>query len=134
MVDSFSVGGKLYAAPANFATLLLYYNKDLLSKAGIAAPPKTMTELQDDAVKLSDGNGQYGIALADNATIQMWPVLIWSDGGDLIANKCSALADPKTVGTVEKWAGLIRDKKISPVGSTGQDADNLRPARASPPT
>ena len=125
VIDSFSVGGKLYAAPANYATLLLYYNKDLLTKAGIAAPPKTMTELQDDAIKLSDGNGQYGIALADNATIQMWPVLIWSDGGDLIANKCSALADPKTIGTVEKWSGLIRDKQISPVGSTGQDADNL---------
>lgn len=125
VVDSFSVDGKLYAAPANFATLLLYYNKDLLKTAGIAAPPKTMAELQDDAVKLSNGQGQYGIALADNATIQMWPVLIWSDGGDLISNKCSALADPKTVGTVEKWASLIRDKKISPVGSTGQDADNL---------
>ena len=125
VVDSFSVDGKLYAAPANFATLLLYYNKDLLKAAGIAAPPKTMTELQDDAVKLSNGQGQYGIALADNATIQMWPVLIWADGGDLISNKCSALADPKTVGTVEKWASLIRDKKISPVGSTGQDADNL---------
>jgi ABC-type glycerol-3-phosphate transport system substrate-binding protein len=125
VIDSFSVGGKLYAAPANYATLLLYYNKDLLSKAGIAAPPKTMTALQDDAVKLSNGNGQYGISLADNATIQMWPVLIWSDGGDLISNKCSALADPKTIGTVEKWSALIRDKKISPVGSTGQDADNL---------
>lgn len=125
VTDSFSVDGKLYAAPANYATLLLYYNKDLLKAAGIAAPPKTMTELQDDAVKLSNGQGQYGIALADNATIQMWPVLIWSDGGDLIANKCSALADPKTVGTVEKWSALIRDKKISPVGSTGQDADNL---------
>lgn len=125
VVDSFSVDGKLYAAPANFATLLLYYNKDLLAQAGIAEPPKTMAELQDAAVKLSDGNGQYGIALADNATIQMWPVLIWADGGDLIADKCSALADPKTIGTVESWAGLIRDKKISPIGSTGQDADNL---------
>ena len=129
IVNSFSVKGKLYAAPANFATLLLYYNKDLLKAAGIDAPPKTMQELQDDAVKLSNGSGQYGIALADNATIQMWPILIWSDGGDLIANHCSALADPKTIGTVEKWAGLIRDKKISPVGSTGQDADNLFAAR-----
>ena len=125
VVDSFSADGKLYAAPANFATLLLYYNKDLLAKAGIAAPPTTMAELQDDALKLSNGNGQYGIALADNATIPMWPVLIWSDGGDLIKDKCSALADPKTVATVEKWAALVRDHKISPVGSTGQDADNL---------
>lgn len=125
VIDSFSVNGKLYAAPANYATLLLYYNKDLLKAAGIAEPPKTMTELQDDAVKLSNGQGQYGIALADNATIQMWPVLIWADGGDLISNKCSALADPKTIATVEKWSSLIRDKKISPIGSTGQDADNL---------
>jgi ABC-type glycerol-3-phosphate transport system substrate-binding protein len=129
IVSSFSVNGKLFAAPANFATLLLYYNEDLLKAAGIDAPPKTMKELQDDAVKLSGGNGQYGIALADNATIQMWPILIWSDGGDLIVNKCSALADPKTIATVETWAGLIRDKKISPVGSTGQDADNLFAAR-----
>jgi multiple sugar transport system substrate-binding protein len=125
VIESFSVDGKLYAAPANYATLLLYYNKDLLEAAGIAEPPKTMAQLQDDAVKLSDGQGQYGIALADNATIQMWPVLIWADGGDLIASKCSALADPKTIGTVEKWSGLIRDQKISPVGLTGQDADNL---------
>ena len=124
VVDSFSADGKLYAAPANFATLLLYYNKDLLQKAGIAVPT-TMAELQDDALKLSNGGGQYGIALADNATIPMWPILIWSDGGDLIKDKCSALADPKTVATVEKWAGLVRDHKISPVGSTGQDADNL---------
>jgi multiple sugar transport system substrate-binding protein len=125
VTDSFTVDGKLYAVPANFATLLLYYNKDLLKAGGIAAPPKTMTELQDDAVKLSNGQGQYGISLADNATIQMWPILIWADGGDLIANKCSALDDPKTVATVAKWAGLIRDHQISPVGSTGQDADNL---------
>ena len=125
VLDAFTVDGKLYAAPANFATLLLYYNKDLLQGAGIAAPPKTMKELQDDALKLSNGKGQYGIALADNATIQMWPILIWADGGDLITDKCSALADPKTVGTVEQWAALIRDHQISPVGSTGQDADNL---------
>jgi multiple sugar transport system substrate-binding protein len=125
IVDSFSVNGKLYAAPANFATLLLYYNKDLLKGAAIDGPPKTMQELRDEATKLSDGHGQYGIALADNATIPMWPVLIWSDGGDLISKNCSALADPKTVGTVEKWAALVREKKISPVGSTGQDADNL---------
>jgi ABC-type glycerol-3-phosphate transport system substrate-binding protein len=55
----------------------------------------------------------------------MWPILIWADGGDLISSKCSALADPKTVATVQKWSDLIRQHQISPVGSTGQDADNL---------
>ena len=125
IVDAFTVNGKLYAAPANFATLLLYYNKDLLKAAGIAAPPTTMQQLQDDAVKLSDGNGQYGIALPDNATIPNWPVLIWADGGDLIQKGCSALASDTTIATVVKWAGLVRDHKISPVGETGQEAQDL---------
>ena len=31
----------------------LYYNKDLFKKAGITEPPKTMSELTDDAKKLT---------------------------------------------------------------------------------
>ena len=122
--DPFSVKGKLYAAPANFATLMLYYNKDLLDKAGIAVPT-TMKELQDDAVKLSNGNGQYGIALADHATIAMWPILIWADGGDLIQKGCSALDSKATLSTVTTWSKLIHDDKITPPGLAGQDADDL---------
>ena len=124
VTDSFSLDGKLYAAPANYATLLLYYNKDLLDAAGLEVPT-TIAEFQDDAVTLSDGNGQYGFAIPDNATIPNWPVLIWADGGDLIQDGCSALGSDATIGTVEKWAGLVRDDKISPVGSTGQEAQDL---------
>ncbi|MCU1556500.1 MAG: transporter substrate-binding protein [Microbacteriaceae bacterium] len=124
LTDPFSVNGKLYAAPANFATLMLYYNKDLLSKAGIPVPT-TMKELQDDAVKLSNGNGQYGIALADHATIAQWPVLIWADGGDLVKNKCSDLNSQATVDSVSTWSKLVRDHKITPTGLAGQDADDL---------
>ena len=39
-----TVDGTLYAVPANLATLMLYYNKALLSEAGISAPPATMDE------------------------------------------------------------------------------------------
>jgi multiple sugar transport system substrate-binding protein len=35
----------------------LYYNKTLLAKAGIAGPPKTMTELAEDAKKLTVRSG-----------------------------------------------------------------------------
>jgi ABC-type glycerol-3-phosphate transport system substrate-binding protein len=125
VADAFTVDGHLYAAPANFATLMLYYNRDLFAKAGIANPPTTMQELRDDAVKLT-GNGVYGIALADHETIAMWPILIWADGGDLVdAKNCSALSQPATVAAVDSWASLIAGKGISPVGQTGQGADNL---------
>lgn len=131
VIDGFTVDGKIYAAPANFATLMLYYNKDLLAQAGIASPPATMDEFRDAAVKLTkkDDSGktvQYGLAIADHQTIAMWPILIWAGGGDLLnAKGCSALETPETVAAVKSWADLIVGQGISPVGSTGQAADNL---------
>jgi multiple sugar transport system substrate-binding protein len=43
--------------PAMADTYGLYYNKSLLQKAGIASPPKTMTELADDAKRLTVRSG-----------------------------------------------------------------------------
>jgi multiple sugar transport system substrate-binding protein len=128
--SAFTVKGHLYAAPANWATLELYYNKAMFAKAGITKPPATMAELESDAVKLTVKSGstvkQYGIAIADHATIAMWPVLIWANGGDIqTANGCSALDTPQTVQAVSTWANLIVEDDITQVGLAGQDADNL---------
>ena len=124
ILDSMTIHGKIYAMPASFTTLMLYYNVKLLAAAGLQ-PPTTMTELQSDAVKLS-GNGKFGIALADNNTIAQWPVLIWADGGDIVnAKGCSSLGTAKTIASVTTWADLVRNKKITQVGLSGQDADNL---------
>jgi multiple sugar transport system substrate-binding protein len=124
VLDSMTVHGKIYAMPASFTTLMLYYNVKLLAAAGLQ-PPTTMTELQSDAVKLT-GNGNFGIALADNNTIAQWPVLIWADGGDIVnAKGCSSLGDAKTIASVTTWADLVRTKGITQVGLSGQDADNL---------
>ena len=42
----------------------LYYNKDLLAKAGISGPPKTISELYDDAKKLTQRNSDGSIKVA----------------------------------------------------------------------
>jgi len=122
-----TVDGSVYAVPANLATLMLYYNKALLSAAGISAPPTTMDEFRAAARQLTDSaKGQYGVALADHATIAMWPILIWADGGDVIGEDgCSALADPATIAAVESWASLVSADGVSPAGLTGADADSL---------
>ena len=49
-------GGKKCALPLLADTYGLYYNKTLFKKAGIASPPKTMSELMADAKKLTVRN------------------------------------------------------------------------------
>ena len=127
LTEEFTYDGKLYAVPANYATLSLYYNKKALSAAGIDKPPATLNEFKDAAKKLTKPGGkQYGLALADSETIQMWPVLQWLEGGDIVdARGCSVLQTPQGQASLEPWASLVANDKISPVGLTGAEADSL---------
>ena len=132
--SAFTVDGKLYAVPANLATLSLYYNKDMFAKAGIAAAPATEADFIADAKKLTVASGgkvsQYGLSLADNQTIQMWPILQWMSGGDIIGtNGCALINDPASVAALTQWSQLVSVDHISPVGQTGADADTLFAAR-----
>ncbi len=132
--SAFTVDGKLYAVPANLATLVLYYNKTMFAKAGITAPPATQAQFVTDVKKLTLGTGakptQYGLSLADNQTIQMWPILQWMNGGDILdAKGCSQLSKPASVAALTQWADLVMTNHISPVGQTGADADTLFSAK-----
>ncbi|MEV0273487.1 ABC transporter substrate-binding protein [Hamadaea sp. NPDC050747] len=133
VTTAFTIDGKLYAAPANMATLVLYYNKAMLTEAGVSEP-KTGDDLVNAAKKLTKMDGgkvtQYGISLADHATIQMWPILQWMNGGDIVdAKGCATVAEPASVQALQTWADLVAKDKVSPVGQTGADADTLFSAK-----
>lgn len=49
--------GKQYALPLTGDAYVLYYNKKQFTEAGIASPPKTMSELRADAEKLMKRSG-----------------------------------------------------------------------------
>ncbi|MEC3992437.1 ABC transporter substrate-binding protein [Actinacidiphila sp. DG2A-62] len=128
--SAFTVDGKLYAVPANMATLVLYYNKDMFAAAGITRPPATEAEFIADAKKLTTGSGgkpsQYGLSLADNNTIQMWPILQWMNGGDIVGQDgCAVVNSPASVAALTRWSQLVDKDHISPVGQAGADADTL---------
>jgi multiple sugar transport system substrate-binding protein len=134
-VDATDWQGTKYGVPMNFTTLLLYWNKDMFKAAGLdpEQPPQDWQEFQDAATKLTvDKNGdgkpeQYGIALADHATIAMWPILFWGNGGGVVSEDGSTatLGDPETIEAMEEWGTLVRKKSISPIGLAGADADKL---------
>ena len=127
-VDATKWDGVAYGVPMNFTTLLLYWNKDLFEAAGLdpETPPATGSEFADAAVQLT-GDGQYGLAIADNNTVPMWPILLWGNGGGVVSDDgtTSLLDAPETIEALEYWGGLVRDEGISPIGLAGADADNL---------
>lgn len=75
--------GKLYGLQPATNSIALYYNKKLLSAAGVT-PPKTWDELQAAAKKLTKGS-TYGFAMSNINTYEgTWQFLpfLWSNGGD----------------------------------------------------
>jgi ABC-type glycerol-3-phosphate transport system substrate-binding protein len=106
----------------------------MFAKAGISGPPKTEADFIADAKKLTITSGgktaQYGLSLADNNTIQMWPILQWMSGGDVIGkNNCASINDPASVTALTQWSQLVMQDHISPIGQTGADADTLFSSR-----
>lgn len=67
-----NVGGNQCALPVLTDAYGFYYNKDLLAKAGIAAPPKTMDELMADAKKLTVRNPDGTIKVAGFVPLDNW--------------------------------------------------------------
>ncbi|MFI6601622.1 ABC transporter substrate-binding protein [Nonomuraea sp. NPDC050536] len=62
-LNAFKHDGKQYALPASFSTVVLFYNKDLFKKAGVAEPTADWTwkDEQAAAAKLTDKKkGIYG--------------------------------------------------------------------------
>lgn len=53
----YTVDNKLYSMPFNSSTPLLYYNKDIFKKAGIAEPPKNFREISEIAERLTAQGG-----------------------------------------------------------------------------
>jgi len=123
-INAFTVDGVLYAVPANIATLQLYYNKALFAEAGLESPPTTVREFRDYAQQLT-GNGVYGLSVAERETIQMWPILQWLDGGDVVdQNGCSILESPENIESLTTWSALLQNG-VMPLGLTGAESDSL---------
>lgn len=72
---------RVFGLPVSVDTLALFYNKDLLNAAGIAAAPITWDELQDDVIALTQtdtaGNiTQSGAALGTSDNVERAPDVV----------------------------------------------------------
>lgn len=63
------IGDKIYGLPLSLENMALFYNKDLLDKAGVAEPPKNWEEFQAAVKKLTKFDKQSGKILQAGAAM-----------------------------------------------------------------
>src|SRR3954470_23139914 len=109
VVDASSYQGKLYGLQPITNTIGLFYNRDILAKAGVQ-PPTTWDELKAAAKKLTQGK-QYGIAFSAppnyEGTWQFLPFM-WSNGGDE-----KNIATPQTEQALQLLVDLVKSGSAS---------------------
>ncbi|MFC3572370.1 ABC transporter substrate-binding protein [Streptomyces yaanensis] len=101
--------GKVYGLAPSVGTIALFYNKDMLSEAGVAVP-RTWDELKAAAAKLTRP-GRYGMAVDANATFEgTWQFLpfLWSNGGDE-----KRLDTPQAAQALQLWVDLVKSGSMS---------------------
>jgi multiple sugar transport system substrate-binding protein len=119
VVDASSYQGKLYGLQPITNTIGLFYNKDVLAKAGVT-PPKTWDELKVAAKKLTSGS-QYGLAFSAPANYEgTWQFLpfMWSNGGDE-----KNIATPQTAQALQLWVDLMSAGSVSKSALNWTQAD-----------
>jgi multiple sugar transport system substrate-binding protein len=127
-IEATTFEGSRYGVPMSAAAGMLYYNQALFTDAGLEGPPESLEQLAEYAVTLSNQDAdQYGFAIPDHGTLPHWAVLLWADGGGVVAqdNSRSLLDDPTSIATAEFWTDLIVDEHISPAGLSGVEGDSL---------
>ncbi|WP_123041376.1 extracellular solute-binding protein [Cohnella candidum] len=108
------IGGVQHAIPYVASVRSLYYNKDLFSKAGIAKPPATWSELEADSKKIiaATGSHGFGVDLTDNEIQAYLSYFFFGSGGGWIKDGKWTIDSPENV------EGLTFLKKLFDEGLT----------------
>jgi multiple sugar transport system substrate-binding protein len=120
VLDAFVKSGtyqdKMYGMPDLSSARALFYNKDLFTKAGIAAPPKTWDEFEADAKKVQAlGNGNIGYAMPLGPEESQGEFSIWAfnNGGDWKTDGKWAINSAKNVETLTFLKKLSVEDKVT---------------------
>ncbi|MBB3929390.1 multiple sugar transport system substrate-binding protein [Kaistia hirudinis] len=133
-IDAFlapsTLDGKLYGLPIAASARAMYYNKDLLAKAGVNEPPANWDGVVDTAKKIKAlGGDSYGFALQGKEieTDAYWYYSLWTHGGEIIKDGKSGVASPEAVAALTLYKSMIDDglTEPDPTGLNRQDIERL---------
>lgn len=123
VLETASFEGKLYGAPFNSNTQLLFYNKSLVPK-----PPETWDEMTEEAVKLGPADGgSVQVQAFRYEGFTVWVnAMIASAGGEILSGPTTVdLPEEPTDAALSAMATLARSRTAAP----GFDTSNEDSAR-----
>ena len=111
-----SVDGRIYGVPAFAFVDWMYYRLDWLEEAGIAAPPTTLDEFQDVAIKLTDpSKGRYGFGMRAGDGGQFIVVdMLEAFGSPIVVDGKAAIDVGKAAEALRFFAELYTVHKVVP--------------------
>src|ERR1700730_18357973 len=128
-VDDFSAGGlqfalndkgEMHSLPWSVDYFILYWNKELFAKKGVALP-KTFDEMAAAAEKLNDpAHALYGFTGRGlrNANMTLWTNFFLNYGGEFLDAKGNILTDgPEAIEATKMYQRLLT--KVAPPGVSG---------------
>jgi multiple sugar transport system substrate-binding protein len=110
-------GAALYGLPADAVPQVMFYNQDLFTAAGIAAPAPGWTwddwlaKAKQLTVRSNDDTiSQYGTALST------WAGMVWGNGGELLSadGTQSLLDSPAATAGVQFAADMVNLHRVAP--------------------
>ena len=112
--------GKNYMVPFYITKTLLFYNKPMFAKAGLAGPPKNFDEILSHAQKMTSGEASSGF-MTLNFDWLFWP-LFAMNGVELVTPdlKKTAFNTPKAAEVLDKLAKATQSNAINKISWTGR--------------
>ena len=114
-VKSGTYEGKMYGMPDLSSARALFYNKDLFKQAGIANPPTTWAEFEEDAKKvaaLGDGVAGYAEPLGPEEAQAEFSIWMVNNGGDWKTDGKWTINSPQNVETLS-FLKKLADEKVT---------------------
>ena len=122
-----TIDGKVYGLPIAASARALYYNKDMLTKAGFPNGPATWDDVVAASEKLkADGTPGFGLMAKGTEVDVYYYYALWSYGGDVIDSHDKAAFDsPAGVKALTLYKSLV-DKGLTQPGVTNYTREDLQ--------
>lgn len=123
------MGGKAYGLPIAASARAMFYNKEMLTKAGFPNGPATWDDVLAAARKIKAAGGWgFGLQGKEIETDVYWYYALWSYGGELIDKEGKAAFDqPAGIKALTLYQTMVKEGLTQPgvTDDNREDVQNL---------